>query len=93
MLGWLSLGTDLSLVASAFGLNPLSHREPDHGLLLVNKAGADAGVRSEVGVLRGPRAGAAYAVSMYFNDSTLPARLAVVDGFRAVGLDLLEYVH
>ncbi|TFD45933.1 serine hydrolase [Cryobacterium frigoriphilum] len=93
VLGWLSLGTDLSLVASAFGLNPLSHREPDHGLLLVNKTGTDAGVRSEVGVLRGPRAGVAYAVSMYFSDSSLPARLAVVDGFRAVGLDLLEYVH
>lgn len=93
VLGWLSLATDLSLVAGAFGLNPLSHREPDHGLLLVNKTGTDAGVRSEVGVLRGPRAGVTYAVSMYFTDSSLPVRLAVVDGFRAVGLDLLEYVH
>jgi beta-lactamase class A len=26
VLGWLSLNADLSLVASAFGLDPLSHR-------------------------------------------------------------------
>jgi beta-lactamase class A len=93
VLGWLSLGTDLSMVASAFGLDPLAHREGDHGLLLVNKTGTDAGVRSEVGVLRGPRAGVVYAVSMYFADTRLSARLAVLDGMRAVGLDLLEYVH
>jgi len=44
-------------------------------------------------VLRGPRAGVAYAVSMSFADTRLPLRLAVLDGMRAVGLDLLEYVH
>lgn len=93
VIGWLSLGTDLSLVASAFGLDPLAHREADHGLLLVNKTGADAGVRSEVGILRGPRAGVTYAVSMSFADTALSSRLAVLDGMRAVGLDLLEYVH
>src|SRR5690606_2714604 len=30
VLDWLSLGTDLSLVASAFGLDPLAHRQDDH---------------------------------------------------------------
>jgi len=93
VLGWLSLNTDLSMVASAFGLDPLAHREPDHGILLVNKTGTDVGVRSEVGVLRGPRAGAVYAVSAYFADNRLSSRLAVLDGMRSVGLDLLEYVH
>jgi beta-lactamase class A len=93
VLAWLSLNTDLSMVASAFGLDPLSHRESDHGLLLVNKTGTDAGVRSEVGVLRGPRAGVVYAVSMYYADTLLSSRLAVLDGMRSVGLDLLEYVH
>ncbi len=92
VVGWLSLNSDLSLVASAYGLDPLAHREPDHGLLLMNKTGTDRGVRSEVGVLRGPRAGVAYAVSMYFADTGLPARLSVLDGMRAMGLDLLEYV-
>nr|WP_241978897.1 serine hydrolase [Cryobacterium sp. Hh7] len=93
VIGWLSLNTDLSLVASAFGLDPLAHRESDHGLLMVNKTGTTAGVRSEVGILRGPRAGATYAVSMAFDDALLMTRLAVLEGMRAVGADLLEYVH
>lgn len=93
VLGWLSLNADLSMVASAFGLDPLSHRGADHGMLLVNKTGTDAGVRSEAGVLRGPRAAVAYAVSVQFNDSGLAARLRVLDALRVVGLDVLEYVH
>jgi beta-lactamase class A len=93
VLGWLSLNADLSLVASAFGLDPLSHRGTDHGVLLVNKTGTDTGVRSEAGVLRGPRAAVAYAASVQFNDSGLSARLRVLDALRTVGLDILEYVH
>lgn len=93
VLGWLSLNADLSMVASAFGLPPLAHRHADHGLLLVNITGTDAGVRSEAGVLRGPRAGVSYTVSTHFADTALAARLEVLDGMRQVGLDLLEYVH
>jgi len=93
VLSWLSLNTDLSLVAGAFGLDPLAHHESDHGIRLVNITGTDAGVRSEAGVLIGPRAGIAYAVSTYFDDTELAARLAVIEGMRTVGLDLLEYVH
>jgi beta-lactamase class A len=93
VLGWLSLGCDLSMVASAFGLDPLSHRGVDHGLLLVNKTGSDAGVRSEAGILRGPRAAVAYAASVQFNDSGIAHRLRVLDAMRAVGVDLLEFVH
>jgi beta-lactamase class A len=92
VISWLSLNSDFSLVSSAFGLDPHSHRHAEHGILLVNKTGTDAGVRSEVGVLRGPRAGVTYAVSTYFDDTSLPARLAVIDGMRTVGIDLLEYV-
>ncbi|MHA7984682.1 serine hydrolase [Rathayibacter sp. CAU 1779] len=93
VIGWLSLGHDLSMVASAFGLDPLAHRAPDHGLLLVNKTGTDSGVRGEVGVLRGPRAGVAYTVCTAFDDGDLSTRLGVLDGMRAVGRDLLDYVH
>jgi beta-lactamase class A len=60
---------------------------------MVNKTGTTTGVRSEVGILRGPRAGVTYAVSMLFDDAQLKTRLAVLDGMRAVGADLLEYVH
>ncbi|MHB1172968.1 MAG: serine hydrolase [Lacisediminihabitans sp.] len=93
VLGWLSLNADLSMVASAFGLDPLSHRSADHGILMVNKTGTDAGVRSEVGIFRGPRAGVAYAVTVQFADAGLQARLRVLDAMRTVGYDLLEYVH
>ncbi|AYF99468.1 serine hydrolase [Protaetiibacter intestinalis] len=93
VLGWLSLNTDLSMVASAFGVDPLSHRGVDHGLQLVNKTGTDSGVRSEVGVLRGPRRGIAYAVSVQFSDRSIASRLRVLEALRAVGFDLLEYVH
>ncbi|CAN5159395.1 serine hydrolase [soil metagenome] len=93
VLGWLSLNSDLSMVASAFGLDPLSHRGVDQGLLLVNKTGTDNGVRAEAGVLRGPRAAVAYSASVQFNDSGIAARLRVLDALRTVGFDLLEYVH
>jgi beta-lactamase class A len=93
VLGWLSLGSDLSLVASAFGLDPLAHREPDHATVLVNATGSDAGVRAEAGVLRGRRAAVAYAVSVQFTDDALTRRLGVVEAMRVVGRELLEYVH
>lgn len=93
VVGWLTLNTDLSMVSAAFGLDPLAHRRPDHSVLLMNKTGTDGGVRSEVGVLRGPRASVAFAVSMYYADTQLSSRLAVLDGMRQVGLDLLEFVH
>ncbi|MCU1515070.1 MAG: serine hydrolase [Microbacteriaceae bacterium] len=93
VLGWLSLNSDLSLVASAFGLDPLSHRGRDHGIQLVNKTGTDAGVRSEVGLLSGARTGVAYAVTVQFNDADLNTRLRVLDAMRTTGYDLLEYVH
>lgn len=93
VVGWLSLNADLSLVASAFGLDPLAHREADHGLTLFNKTGSDTGVRAEAGVLRGPRAGVAYAVAASYADTDLQTRLAVIEAMRTVGADLLEYVH
>lgn len=93
VLGWLSLNADLSMVAGAFGLDPLAHRDVDHGIQLVNKTGTDDGVRAESGIMRGPRAGVAYAVIVHFDDTGLAFRLRVLDAMRTVGLDLLEYVN
>ncbi len=62
LLGWLSASVDLSMVASAFGLDPLSHGEPDRGLTLWNKTGTDAGVRADVGLVRTADAAFSYAV-------------------------------
>lgn len=49
---WLRLNTDLSMVASAFGLDPLAHIDPDRDLQAWNKTGTNTGVRCDVGVLR-----------------------------------------
>ena len=93
VMSWLSLNCDLSMVAGAFGLDPLSHRLPDHATLLVNKTGTDEGVRAEAGALRGQRAAVSYAVSIQFVDNNLETRLKVLAAMRAVGEELLEYVH
>jgi beta-lactamase class A len=93
VIGWLGLNMDLSMVASAFGLDPLAHRFADHGLSLVNKTGTDAGLRSEAGLLRGPRGAVAYAVTVRFTDGGLPTRLRVLEAMRTVGSELLEHVH
>jgi beta-lactamase class A len=93
VMGWLSLNCDLSMVASAFGLDPLAHRMPDHDTLLVNKTGTDIGIRAEVGALRGVRASVSYAVSAHFPDRDLQSRLRVLSAMRTVGEELLDYVH
>ncbi|GAA1898170.1 serine hydrolase [Lapillicoccus jejuensis] len=61
---WLEGGTDLSMVAGAFGLDPLAHREDDGApYRLAHKTGTDDGVRADVGVVARPgRGGETYAV-------------------------------
>src|ERR1700712_339948 len=68
VLGWLNLDTDTSMVAGAFGFDPLVHTAPDRGRWLAHKTGTDLGVRADVGLLRGPRRSVAYAVLAEFDD-------------------------
>jgi len=90
---WLSLGHDLSLVASATGLDPFAHDDDRHQLLFINKTGRADGVRSEAGALAGPRAGVAYALTVCFDDLSIAHRLRAHDAFRILGVELMEYVH
>ncbi|MGF3056272.1 serine hydrolase [Microbacterium sp. YY-01] len=90
---WLSLNHDLSLVASALGLDPFAHENDSHGLLFINKTGRDRGIRSEAGVLAGPRAGIAYALSICFDDLSIQHRLRAHEACRVLGTDLMEYVY
>jgi len=90
---WLTLNQDLSLVASATGLDPFAHDDDAHGLLFLNKTGRDRGVRAEAGVLVGPRAGVAYALTVCFDDLSISHRLRAHDVFRVLGTDLMEYTH
>lgn len=90
---WLSLGHDLSLVASATGLDPFAHDDDRHQLLFVNKTGRADGVRAEAGALAGPRAGVAYALIVCFDDLSMAHRLRAHEAFRTLGLELMEYVY
>lgn len=90
---WLSLNHDLSLVASATGLDPFAHENDRHGLLFVNKTGRSEGVRAEAGVLGGPRAGVAFALIVNFDDLSIAHRLRAHDAFRVLGVELMEYVY
>jgi beta-lactamase class A len=90
---WLSRDHDLSLVGSATGLDPFAHDNDEHGLLFINKTGRAAGIRTEAGVLAGPRAGVAYALFVNFDDLSIAHRLRVHDAFRVLGVELMEYVH
>jgi beta-lactamase class A len=93
VLGWLELNADLSMVASAFGRDPLAHQGAEHSTWMVNKTGTDQGVRAEAGILRGPRGGLAYAISVQFDERDLATRLRVLEAMRVFGLDLMEFVH
>ncbi|GAA3227383.1 serine hydrolase [Dactylosporangium siamense] len=58
VLDWMRTSADLSMVASAFDLDPLSH----NGGVVRNKTGTDDGVRVDVGVVTGPSMTVSYAV-------------------------------
>lgn len=90
---WLCLNHDLSLVASATGLDPFAHEEDDHGLLFINKTGRDPGIRAEAGVLAGPRAGLSYALIVCFDDLSVVHRLRAHEAFRTFGMELMEFVY
>ncbi|WP_242497764.1 serine hydrolase [Microbacterium protaetiae] len=89
---WLSLNHDLSLVASATGLDPFAHFNDEHGLLFINKTGQAPGVRAEAGVIAGPRAGLSYALTVCFDDLSISHRLRAHDAFRVLGVELMEFV-
>ncbi len=60
---WLSGNTDLSMVAGAFGLDPIAHRAADRPRVqLWNKTGTDTGIRADVGYVSRGSTAYAYAV-------------------------------
>jgi len=62
VLDWIALNTDLSMVASAFGLDPLAHAEDDRGVRLWNKTGTISTARIDVGVVQYARRSVAWAI-------------------------------
>ncbi|QDO87185.1 serine hydrolase [Ornithinimicrobium ciconiae] len=83
---WLALNTDLSMLASAFQLDPLAHTTPDLGLLLWNKTGTDTGVRADVGVVStGARSFSYACLANWADDGSHEPRRTVQATMRAVG--------
>lgn len=70
--GWLSANTDLSMVAAAFGFDPLAHEQPDRGLLMINKTGTISTARADVGAVTGPTGSVAWAVLANWDTGTDP---------------------
>ena len=84
VLGWLATGTDLSMVAAPFGLDPLAHNGSDRGVRLVGKTGTDAAVRADVGVVDGPGGRLAWAVLAHWDAGADP-RDDVLAAMHGVG--------
>ncbi|GAA5088276.1 serine hydrolase [Microbacterium yannicii] len=59
---WLGAGMDLSMVAAAFGLDPLAHYYFDRDVWLWNKTGTISTVRADTGLVMSPDRRLAYAV-------------------------------
>lgn len=85
VLDWLAPSADLSMVASAFGLDPLAHVDPDRGVTLWNKTGTSAGVRADVGLVTTERAARAYAVICNWDPTDDSLRGPVLTAMRDLG--------
>lgn len=93
VLGWLALNTDLSMVASAFGLDPLAHRDEDRGITLRNKTGTISTARIDVGVVEGTSGLAlAYAVLANWDGAPGDPRDAVLARMAAIGHALRDAI-
>jgi beta-lactamase class A len=91
LAGWLALNTDLSMVASAFALDPLAHTPRDEPVLrLLNKTGTNRDVRGDVGHVSGAGGAVSYAVLANVTEPALHA--PVLATMRAIGAVLLERV-
>lgn len=92
ILDWLAAGTDLSMLAAAFGLDPLAHVEADRGIVLRHKTGTISTARVDTGLV-GSSGGAtvAYAVlAQWPADTAGDPRDAVLAAMRAIGEGLRE---
>jgi beta-lactamase class A len=90
VMDWLAAGADLSMVASAFGLDPLAHAgAADRGIVLWNKTGTDPGVRADVGAIDLGRQTLAYAVVCNWSPLARPdPRDEVLLAMRKIGESL-----
>lgn len=82
---WMLLSADMSMVASAFGVDPLSHTVPDGAFLVYNKTGTDAGVRADVGFVVNGTETIAYAVIANWTEKPESFRDEVLASMGRIG--------
>ena len=82
---WLHLNADLSMVASAFRLDPLARGGPPH---LVNKTGTDDGIRADVGAVFADRRRVGYAVIANWDPAVPELVGPVMDRMQQLGAAL-----
>ena len=93
MRRWLSLNTDLSMVAGPLNLDPLAHVEADRDIVLFNKTGTDANVRADVGFIsRATSSGIGYAVIANW-DKGADERDWVLERMAAIGSSIRDCVR
>jgi beta-lactamase class A len=92
VISWLSRNSDLSLVADAFGLDPLAHGRVGDAPQLINKTGRTTGSVAEAGVVRGALAAISYAVTVRYPDTSTAGQERVSDALRRVGSDLAQRI-
>jgi beta-lactamase class A len=81
---WLGGGMDLSMVASAFNLDPLAHHGWDRGVWLWNKTGTISRARADMGLVMSRERRLAYAVLANW-DKDADGRDPVLATMRTVG--------
>ncbi len=87
---WLSLCTDLSMVASAFDLDPLAHNRlggEEHDWVVADKTGTDTGVRADTGLVTRDGVTVAYAAIANWDaaDRDDPDLRGVLTRMREIG--------
>ncbi|HTY33863.1 serine hydrolase [Mycobacterium sp.] len=90
---WLATGMDLSMVASAFGFDPLAHAESDRGFSIRNKTGADTGIRADVGTIGRKSSWFSYAVIANWEAANPSLRDAVLSRMNSIGRVLREFLQ
>lgn len=90
---WLGVNTDLSMVAQAFGLDPLAHTDADHGFELWNKTGTISDARIDIGCVGHPASGRRVAYAVLANWAWgEDHRDPVLAAMRRIGLEIRQHL-
>jgi len=82
---WLAGNADCSMVAAAFDVDPLAHRQDEGDIALFNKTGSDAGTRADVGSVFCRDARVSYAAIVHWQGGGKEAETSALAGMRALG--------